>query len=146
MNNQDYNIAITVNATAQEAFNAINNIAGWWTAVCVGNSTNVDDVFTVTFGETWITIKITESVPGKKMGWLVTDCNKHWLKDKKEWNGTTMVWDIAAAGNATQITFTHIGLQPAMECYNGCEKAWNFYLEQSLFKLLNEGKGMPEQK
>ena len=146
MNNQDYNIAITVNATAQEALNAVNNIAGWWTTVFEGHSEKVNDVFTVTFGETWITIKITEVVPGKKISWLVTDCNKEWLKDKKEWKGTTMVWDISAEDNATKITFTHIGLRPGMECYNGCEKAWNFYIEQSLLKLLNEGKGMPELK
>jgi hypothetical protein len=35
---------------------------------------------------------------------------------------------------------------PGIECYNGCEKAWDFYIQESLLQLLNEGKGMPEKK
>ena len=54
-----------------------------------------------------------------------------------------MSWEISAKKNATQISFTHIGLVPGIECYNGCEKAWNFYVKESLFKLLTEGKGIP---
>ena len=79
-------------------------------------------------------------------GLLTIDCYKHWLKDKKEWQGTTMSWEISAEKNGTQINFTHIGLVPGIECYNGCEKAWDFYVKQSLFQLLTEGKGIPELK
>jgi hypothetical protein len=57
-----------------------------------------------------------------------------------------MNWEIAPANNGTQINFTHIGLVPGIECYNGCEKAWNFYVNESLLKLLTEGKGIPELK
>jgi hypothetical protein len=32
MKKQDYTASIMVNATAQEAFNAINNVRGWWSA------------------------------------------------------------------------------------------------------------------
>jgi hypothetical protein len=144
MKKQDYTANITVNATAQEAFNSINNVAGWWTIVFEGSAENLNDVFTVRFGETFITIKIIELVPYQKMGWQVIDCYKHWLKDKKEWMNTTMAWEISTKKNATQISFTHTGLVPGIECYNGCEKAWNFYVKESLYKLLTEGKGIPE--
>jgi hypothetical protein len=55
-----------------------------------------------------------------------------------------MSWEISTEKNSTQIRFTHIGLVPGIECYKGCEKAWNFYINESLFKLLKKGKGMPE--
>ena len=143
MKTQDYSVSIVANATAEEAFKNINNVPGWWTTFFEGHSEKLNDVFTVRFGETFITVKIIELIPYKKIRWQVIDCYKHWLKDKKEWKDTTMSWEISIAKNATQISFTHIGLVPGIECYNGCEKAWNFYIKESLFKLLAEGKGIP---
>jgi hypothetical protein len=146
MKKQDYTTTITVNASAAEAFNSINNVAGWWTIVFEGHSENLHDVFTVRFGETFITIKIIELDPYLKIGWQVIDCHKHWLKDTKEWLNTKMTWEISEVNNEMQINFTHIGLVPGIECYTGCEKAWDFYIKESLFGLLMEGKGRPELK
>jgi hypothetical protein len=146
MKKQDYTTNIDVDATAAEAFNSINNVSKWWSEDMEGSSGNLNDVFTVRFGETFITSKIVELVPGKKIVWEVIDCYKHWLKDKKEWKGTKMSWEIMADKDATQINFTHIGLVPEIECYNGCETAWDFYIKESLFKLLTEEKGIPELK
>jgi len=143
---QDYQTSITVNATAQEAYDAVNNVAGWWSQNLEGNTDRLCEEFTVHFGETNITLKITELEPNKRIVWLVTGGYKHWLQNKKEWHGTTMVWDIAAEGGATSISFTHIGLVPGIECYNGCENAWNGYIKSSLYKLITEGKGKPEPK
>jgi hypothetical protein len=146
MKKQDYTATITANTTAETAFKSINGISDWWTIVFEGHSEKLNDVFTVRFGETFITIQLVEFIPNKKIGWKVIDCYKHWLKDKKEWLGTTMSWEISTEKNATKISFTHTGLVPGIECYNGCEKAWNFYVKESLFKLLTEGKGVPELK
>ena len=38
---------------------------------------------------------------------------------------------------------THVGLVPGIECYEDCEKGWDFYIKESLFKFLTEGKGLP---
>jgi hypothetical protein len=146
MKPKDYSANITVNATVEEVFKSINSVSDWWTRVFEGHSEKLNDVFTVRFGETFITIQLVGFVPNKKIDWRVIDCYKHWLKDKKEWQDTTMSWKISAEKNATQISFTHIGLVPGIECYNGCEKAWDFYIKESLFKLLTEGKGIPELK
>jgi len=146
MKKQDYTASITVTATAQEAFKKINNVPDWWTIVFEGHSQKLNDVFTVRFGETFITIKIIKLIANKKIGWQVIDCYKHWIKDKKEWLNTEMHWEIFAVNDAAQINFTHVGLVPGIECYSGCEGAWNFYIKESLFKLLAEGKGIPELK
>ncbi len=136
MNKENYTASIRVNTRASEVFKSINTVSDWWTKDFEGRSEKPGDIFTVRFGETFITIKIVELVPYSKIGWLVIDCYKHWLKDKKEWKGTTMIWEISTENNKTQVSFTHIGLVPGIECYNGCEKAWDFYIKDSLFKLL----------
>ncbi|MEP7106458.1 MAG: SRPBCC domain-containing protein [Ferruginibacter sp.] len=138
MKKQDYTLSFTVHATARESFKSINSVSDWWTTSFEGHSEHLNDVFTVRFGETFITVKIVELIPYKKILWHVIDCNKHWLINKKEWKDTKMSWEISEEEKGTQISFTHIGLVPGMECYNGCEKAWNFYVKESLFKLLNE--------
>lgn len=147
MEKQDYTVSITVEASARQAFKSINNITGWWTTVFEGHSEKLNDVFTVRFGETFITIKIVEFVPDNKILWHVIDCHKHWLKNnQKEWLDTTILWEISTEEKATTISFKHIGLVPGIECYNGCEGAWNFYIKDSLFKLITDGKGVPELK
>lgn len=142
---KDYMAAIIVTAPQQEAFDTINNVRGWWTEDMEGNLQKVNDIFTVRFGEVYITMKVTELVPGKKIVWLVTDCNKPWLKNKKEWNGTELIWDISNKDNNTQILFTHKGLVPEIECYDACSDAWGDYLKQSLWSLISKGKGKPTQ-
>lgn len=146
MKKQDYSATITVDATAQEAINSISAVSKWWTENIEGSSAKLNDVFTVHFGETYITIKIVEFIPGKKIVWHVIDCYKHWLKDKKEWKDTKMSWEISTKMDATQVIFTHIGLVPGIECYKACENAWSQYIEQSLLSLITTGKGRPDPK
>lgn len=137
---KNYSTSILVNTTPQEVCDAINNVPAWWSANFEGNNQKQNDVFTVRFDETFITMKITEFLPGSKLVWHVIDCYKHWLKDKKEWNGTTITWSLSPAGAGTKIEFMHIGLIPGIECYNGCEKAWNYYIHECLLPLLLKGK------
>ena len=76
--------------------------------------------------------------------WQVTDCNLDRLHDKKEWNGTTVVWDISSDdGGTTRVHMTHVGLVPGVECYDECKRGWDFCVGKSLQKLLAEGTGLP---
>jgi len=144
MKNENYQISINTNADAKKAFENICHVAGWWTGNIEGNSKKLNDVFTVHFGETFVTFKITELVLGKKIVWAVTDCYLPFVNDKKEWNNTSIDWEITEDNDATKITMTHVGLMPAVECYENCEKGWNFCTGESLKKLMNKGKGMPD--
>lgn len=146
MKKKDYHTSFKVNAPAGEVFNSINLVSKWWTADLKGSTQKAGDIFTVRFGQTFITMKITESVPGKKITWLVIDCNKHWLKNKKEWIDTKLAWEISTNNNATQVDFTHLGLVPGLECYDACENAWTGYLHSSLLNLVTSGKGQADKK
>ena len=142
----DYTTLLLTEKTPEEVFNAINNVIGWWSASFEGNTQKLNDTFTVHFGEVYITSKVAELVAGRKIAWLVTDCNKPWLKNKKEWNGTTIIWEISEKDNKTQIRFTHMGLVPEIECYGACANAWGGYLHGSLINMINTGEGKPTEK
>lgn len=144
MKNEDYHCSITVNITPQQAFGIISRVSDWWIMEVEGKTENLNDEFTVHAGTTWKSFKITEVVPNQKMVWLVTDCNLPWNTDLKEWKGTEIVWEVSTNNNSTQINFTHKGLLK-LDCGNQCMNAWGNYIKQSLFKLITEGKGLPNK-
>ena len=143
---QHYYTSISVDATAHEAFENINGVTKWWTENLEGSSQKLNDEFTVRFGDVLYSKQIVvEVIPDKKVVWLVTDSKLNFIKDKQEWKGTKISFEISKQDNKTQINFIHIGLVPAIECYNSFAKVWDYYIG-SLFKLLTEGKGTPGAK
>ena len=144
MNKQDYTASFSVDASPEQVFNSINSVSKWWTDDLEGSSEELNDEFTVHFGEVHVsTQKITALVPGKKIAWLVTASKLNFIKDQQEWNNTNIQFDISRQGNQTQVNFTHVGLVPQIECFKDCSRGWDFYFKGSLFKLLTEGKGTP---
>ncbi len=146
MKTQDYHSSITAHISAKEAFEKIADVNDWWTANFEGSAKKLNDVFTVRFGETFVVFKITEIHPENKIVWLVTDCHLPWLNDKKEWKNTKIVWEISHEKDETKIEMTHVGLTPDVECYENCKKGWDHFINESLFKLFTENKGLPQAK
>jgi hypothetical protein len=144
MTQQNYHNSIIANITAKEAFENIGRVSEWWAKNFKGYSQKLNDIFTVRFGETFVTFKITEVVRNKKIVWKVIDCYLHWLTDKKEWKDTKINWQVSTKKKSTQIDMTHIGLIPEIECYDNCKKGWDFFVGESLLKLITEGNGLPE--
>jgi hypothetical protein len=144
MKNQDYSVVISTDASPHEVFKCINNVSAWWTENLEGHSAKLHDEFTVTFGEVHVsTQKIVEFVPDKKVVWLVTYSNLNFVKKRDEWTGTKISFEVTEEGGKTQVRFTHHGLVPEVECYDACSNAWGPYIQQSLLRLINTGKGMP---
>ena len=141
---QDFSYILTVKATAKEAMKKIARVNLWWAKNFKGKASKLNDKFSVYFGDTYVNFRISEVIPGKKIIWLVTDCNLHWIKDKKEWKNTEVVWTLTQKGGKTQIDFVHKGVTPESECYASCKPGWTHHLKDSLLKLINEGKGFPE--
>jgi len=88
-------------------------------------------------------MSITEFVPGKKVVWHVLQNYFNFVKDKTEWTGTDVVFEIAKKGDKTEVRFTHVGLVPAYECYGVCSDAWGSYITGSLRRPHYHGKGKP---
>ena len=144
MDNQNFNTAILVAQTPKEAFNAINNVRGWWSEEIEGNTEKLNDEFTYHYKDVHnCKIKLIEVIPYKKVVWLVLDNYFSFTKDKSEWIGTKIIFNISEQGNKTQIHFTHEGLIPECECYSACENGWTQYIQHSLLSLITTGKGQP---
>ena len=90
--------------------------------------------------------KLIEVIPGKKVVWFVTDSKLNFVKDKNEWTGTQVVFEITEYGNKTELRFTHVGLTPQYECYGACSNAWCGYINNSLNSLITTGAGQPTEK
>ncbi len=98
------------------------------------------------FGDTYKTSRVSQLIPEKEIVWEVIDCLMPWLENRKEWKGTKVIWEIGAKSGQTEIVMTHIGVHTESECYDQCKKGWDFYITQSLQKLLTDGIGLPDGK
>src|SRR5882757_9207233 len=116
MTTPDFNTTFSVNQTPNEVFNAINNVRGWWSENIEGGTDQLNDEFTYSFSDVHkCTMKLIEVIPGKKVVWLVLDNFFDFTKDKTEWAGTTIEFEITEKGRQTQLHFIHRGLVPAYE-------------------------------
>ena len=144
MNNRNYTITLTVNQAPEEAFAAINNVRGWWSEEIEGSTDKPAAEFKYHFKDIHrCKLKITELIPGKRVVWHVLDNDFNFTKDKTEWKGTDIVFEISKKGDKAEIHFTHVGLVPEYECYDACSEGWGFYINSSLRDLIMKGKGQP---
>jgi len=147
MKDKNFTTTISVDKTPKEVFDAVNNVRGWWSEEIDGSTDKPGAAFKFHYKDLhFSTQKITEFVPGKKVVWHVSDSRLNFVKDKSEWNGTDIVFDIARKDDKTELRFTHVGLVPALECYEDCSGAWGSYVKDSLRSLITTGKGQPEKK
>ena len=147
MKTESYTTSYTVDQSPQEVFDAINNVRGWWSGEIAGPTDQLGAEFTYRYQDVHRTTqRITELVPGKKVVWRILDSHINFVKDKAEWNGTDVVFEIAKKGAQTELHFTHVGLVPTIECYGKCAGAWGFYINESLRRLITTGKGEPNEK
>jgi hypothetical protein len=141
---QNFQCSVIVRCPVGEAYNAVKSrISEWWGKEVKGSSESLNDIFTVHFGKTSGTCRISELIQNKRITWDVIDCYLDIFRDKTQWNGTSIVWEFSAIENGTQINMTHVGLTPEKECYVDCEGGWTFFVAQSLYNLLTIGKGNP---
>lgn len=147
MNN--YTTTVELKATAENIYEALaNQIPLWWSEWFTGASAQVGDVFTVRFGDhIHKTIRIKESIPNLRMIWWVEDSliAIPELKNQTEWIGTSIVWEMEQKENSSLLQLTHVGLNPAVECYDICSGGWNQFIG-SLKLFLETGSGTPYKK
>ncbi len=141
---KDLSFVISVNRKPNEVFDAVNNVRAWWSGEITGRTDKLGAQFTYRYKDVHCTTqKITEMVPNKRVVWHVVESQINFVKDKSEWIDTEIVFEIDGKGDKTELRFTHIGLVPTIECYGGCSGAWQFYIKDSLRKLILTGKGKP---
>lgn len=147
MSDHDFTTTITVDQTPAEAVEAIKNVRGWWSEQIEGSTVKLGDEFTYRYKDAHsCKMKLIEIITQKRVAWLVVDNYFNFTKDKSEWTGTKILFDVSRKDNKTEIRFTHEGLVPEYECFNICSKAWGSYINGSLRNLIMTGKGQPNPK
>ena len=147
MNNHDFTTTISLDQTPKEAFDAINNVRGWWSEEIEGTTDKLGAEFAYHYVDVHrCKMKITEFVPGRRVIWLVLDNYFNFTEDKTEWKGTKVIFEVSKKDDKTQLRFTHQGLVLEYECFNVCSNAWGSYINGSLRSLIETGKGRPNQK
>lgn len=143
----NFSTAFTVDRTPEEVFAAITNVRGWWSGDIEGDTDTLGAAFTYRYRDMHrSTQRITELVPNKKIVWEISNSYLSFVKDASEWDGSKVVFEISANGEKTQLRFTHVGLTPEGECYEGCSTAWSFYVNNSLRNLITTCMGDPNSK
>ena len=145
MTKQSFTTAIVVDQSPEQAFNAINDVRGWWSGDIQGETDRLGAEFTYRYqNEHRSTQKITELVPGKKVVWHVQDSHLRFAADPSEWNGTDIVFEIGEAKGKTEVRFTHRGLVSDFDCYGSCSNAWGMLVNGNLRRLIASGSHQPD--
>lgn len=142
MSTQHFSLSFVVDRSPGEVFNIIKDVSSWWSGLYneqfEGKSDSKDDEFSFRAGNGahYSRQRLIEIIPGKRLVWLVIESELNFLKNRSEWTGTKIIFDVAKKESQTAITFTHEGLHPKVECYNSCAPVWTQYLEQKLLSSL----------
>ncbi|MEO6286329.1 MAG: SRPBCC domain-containing protein [Dyadobacter sp.] len=143
----DFSTTILVDQTPQEAFKAVTHPRGWWSEEIEGGTDKLNDEFNYHHEEHHrAKMRLIEVIPDKKVVWLVLENYFKFTKDKTEWTGTKIVFEISKKDDKTQVRFTHAGLVPEYECFEVCSNAWTHYIQDSLYGFITTGKGKPNGK
>ncbi len=132
---KNYTHSFTTRKSAKEVFELLLHIEKWWSGVyeetIIGKSQKIGDEFSFSVGGGmhFSIQKLLEIRKNEKIIWQVTQSNLSFLENPKEWENTKLIFDILETQNETQVTFTHEGLEPHIECYANCSIAWTQYME-----------------
>lgn len=147
MSTSDFTTTLVVDKSPKEAYDAINNVRGWWSENIEGGTDKLNDEYVYHYKDIhYCKIKLVEMIPNQKVVWLVLNNYFKFTEDKSEWNGTKIIFDISQDADKTIVKFTHEGLVPQYECYEICREAWTNYVQESLRDLITTGKGQPSSK
>lgn len=147
MTDPSFTTTFLVDQTPKEAFDAFTNVRGWWSEEIEGGTDTLGDEFTYHHKDIHrCKMKLIEVVRGERVVWLVLDNYFAFTKDKSEWKGTRVVFEVSRKAGKTEVRFTHLGLVPDYECFDVCSNAWGTYINGSLRSLIATGKGHPNPK
>jgi hypothetical protein len=144
MGTNDFTATFTVDQTPAAVFAAVNHVRGWWSGEIEGRTDHLGAEFSYRYGDVHFSRQvITECTPDSRVVWHVVDSYLDFVEDKAAWTGSDISFDITPIGDRTEVRFTHLGLTPDDECFDGCSSAWSFYVNSSLRDLITAGVGHP---
>ncbi len=126
------------------ALTTLDGLRGWWSQDCDGD-TSVGGTMAFRFGACYKDMQVEQLVPGRTVRWRCVGAHivAPSVKRDDEWVGTELVFRLQASDQGgTRLDFEHLGLVPAFDCYEVCNKGWQHFLA-SLKQYLETGEGNP---
>jgi hypothetical protein len=130
-----FSYSFQTSQSPDNVFKTLLDVRSWWVGLfgetIKGYSKQLNDEFTFAAGNGahFTRQKLIGLEPDKSITWLVTESNLNFAKKTDEWTDTKIRFDISKESGKTNVLFTHEGLVPKFECYDGCAGAWTQYLE-----------------
>ena len=140
---ESFTQTIQVSQRPHVVFARLRDVSRWWGGPdLAGRTAEAGDEFTIIHGDAhYSKQRVTEVVPYSRIVWLVTESKLNWLqKDKFEWTGTQMIFEITAEGGSTRLRFTHEGLTCSKESYARCADGWTMVITEWLFDFITQNK------
>jgi hypothetical protein len=139
----DYAYEMRVDVPLPQIIDALTDdtlISRWWTAV-TGSERRGDDVrLFVGDGAPFVFFTVEHAPRTSEVTWTVTDCAV-----MADWVGTQPSFSVQQSDDGTcTIAFRHIGLSPALPCFDQCRAGWNHFMP-SLHQFLETGEGRPNE-
>ena len=139
----DYTYDMQVHVPSPQIIEALTDdttISRWWTAV-TRSERHGDEVQLFMGGDTPAVVVTVEHTPATgEVVWTVTDCPV-----MADWVGTRPSFSVRPNADGTcTIEFRHVGLRPALPCFDQCRAGWNHFMP-SLHQFLETGVGRPNE-
>ena len=128
-------------ATVSALFTSTAGVSRWW-GPTEGDGA-VGGTLATSFGEYGVnTMRVLEAGPTRVVWESIASEGTTPTGHAQEWLGTTMEFDIVAAGTGTELRFRHAGLTPQLECWDDCFAAWTYFMA-SIEIFAETGTGTP---
>ena len=136
----DYSYEMHVHASPQQIIAAVTDgelICQWWTSAARSEH-HADDVrLFMSDGGRLIDFTLDHSAGTDEVVWAVAACVM------EDWVGTMPSFSVRQNDEGTcAVEFRHIGLRPALECFDQCCAGWNHFMP-SLHRFLETSEGRP---
>jgi uncharacterized protein YndB with AHSA1/START domain len=134
----DFRSTRTLGAAPDGVFAALTDIdalTGWWTPA--GGGAGTGETLRFLMGDQEVVMRVEQADRPSRVCWNVLVC-----EPAPDWVGTSITFDLEAAGAGTVLRFQHHGLNPGLECFDVCQAGWTRHLA-SLVDYVDRGAGRP---
>jgi hypothetical protein len=139
----DYTYGMQVHAPLAQVIEAVtedNVICDWWTAATRSERDGDNVQLFMGVDVPFVSFAVEQAPDRGQVTWTVTDCAV-----MADWVGTKPSFSMRENGDGTcAVEFRHVGLRPALECFDQCRAGWNHFMP-SLHQFLETGEGRPNQ-
>lgn len=139
----DYVYEMRVHAPPPQIIEALTDdtvISRWWTAATRTERHGDEVRLFMGDGAPFVSFTVEHAPPASEVTWTVTDCAV-----MADWVGTKPSFVVRPGDDGTSsIAFRHVGLRPALECFDQCRAGWNHFMP-SLHQFLETGEGRPNE-